>query len=85
MMPPHSYTRSQVIAVILAPLAIVTGPSRGVGGQRIDLTALSIEELMDIEVTTVSRKAVKLSEAAAGAAHKAVESTLHSRSIRVDD
>lgn len=43
----------------------VISPSPGADGATVDLTALSIEELMGIEVTTVSRKAEKLSETAA--------------------
>ena len=49
-----------VTALILATSAMAVG--------RIDLTELSLEELMDLEVTSVSRKAEKLAEAAAAVA-----------------
>ena len=51
-----------LISSLLIASAIDTEP---VGGPSIDLTALSLEELLEIEVTSVSRKEEKLFEAAA--------------------
>jgi len=54
-------------AIVLALLfaVFITSAPVGANGQSVDLAELSLEDLMDIEVTSVSKKAEKLSDAAA--------------------
>ena len=59
--------RGVIAAVLLASMAVAPRAvwARKAEAPPVDLTALSIEELMAIEVTTVSRKPEKLAAAAA--------------------
>ena len=55
----------RVTAVALGLSALVSAPARA--AQDLEVTSMSIEDLMNIEVTTVSRKAQRLTDAAAAA------------------
>jgi len=56
------------IATLLLTFALTVSRAASSREQPLDLTALSIEELMDIEVTSVSKKPEKMAEAAAAVA-----------------
>jgi len=60
--------RSIIATLLLASASIASGAAALSGDTSLDLTALSIEELMDIEVTSVSRKPEKITRAAAAVA-----------------
>jgi iron complex outermembrane recepter protein len=60
----HSQTRPPVLAILLLTLLAGIDPSPGQSRLR-DLTELSIEELMSVEVSLAGRKPVRLSEISA--------------------
>jgi len=59
---PAYHRRSLAIGL---SLLVAVGASRPATSAPVDLTELSIEDLMEVEISTVSRKAVRLSEAPA--------------------
>jgi iron complex outermembrane receptor protein len=65
-------------------LLLIPGP-RSVAGQILDLTQKSLEDLMNVEVTSVSRKEQKTSQAAAAVFVISREDIAHSGALNIPD
>jgi iron complex outermembrane receptor protein len=81
-----SWPRVTQRVLILAGIALLTIPGpRSVAGQILDLTQKSLEDLMSIEVTSVSKKEQKSSQAAAAVFVISREDIGHSGALNIPD